>query len=128
MSVQDFGNLIPRNYKTDYKVAVRGEGIYIYDEDGTPYIDGCSGALISSVGHGNRAVVDAIARQLETLEFAHPSRWKIPVVLEAASVQPRRCREGTLQLEACSSGRLLRKSSRKDPEHFPMVIVTMETL
>lgn len=84
MSVQDFGNLIPRNYKTDYKVAVRGEGIYIYDEDGTPYIDGCSGALISSVGHGNRAVVDAIVRQLETLEFAHPSRWKIPVVLEAA--------------------------------------------
>lgn len=82
--MHEFNHLIPRNYKTDFKVASRGEGIYIFDEKGTPYIDGCSGALLSSIGHGNRSVIDAMVRQLEKIEFAHPSRWMCPAVLEAA--------------------------------------------
>ncbi|MDO9507929.1 MAG: aminotransferase class III-fold pyridoxal phosphate-dependent enzyme [Thermovirgaceae bacterium] len=82
--MHDFNYLIPRSYRTDFKVASRGEGIYIFDEKGTPYIDGCSGALLSNIGHGNRAVIDAMTRQLENIEFAHPSRWMCPVVLEAA--------------------------------------------
>lgn len=82
--MQDFNHLIPRSYKTDFKIASRGEGIYIFDEKGTPYIDGCSGALLSSIGHGNRAIIEAMVRQLEQIEFAHPSRWMCPAVLEAA--------------------------------------------
>lgn len=82
--MQEFGHLIPRNFRTDFKVATRGEGIYIFDQDGTPYIDGCSGALLSSIGHGNRDVIEAMVRQLEKIEFAHPSRWMVPAVIEAA--------------------------------------------
>jgi adenosylmethionine-8-amino-7-oxononanoate aminotransferase len=82
--VSEWGNLIPRSYKTEMPLAVRGEGIYIYDESGRAYIDGCSGALLSSVGHGNKEIVAAMTRQLETLEFAHPSRWMNAAALEAA--------------------------------------------
>ena len=48
-------------------VIVRGEGALLYDEDGREYID-CVGAQgIANLGHGNRAVADAIAEQARTL-------------------------------------------------------------
>lgn len=48
-------------------VIVRGEGALLYDEDGREYID-CVGAQgVASLGHGNRAVADAIAEQARTL-------------------------------------------------------------
>ena len=78
-------HLIPRTYRGEFKKAVRGEGIYIYDQDGKEYIDGCCGALLSSIGHGNKEIADAVYRQMTTLEFAHPSRWNTEASEEAAS-------------------------------------------
>ncbi|PIE54335.1 MAG: aspartate aminotransferase family protein [Dethiosulfovibrio peptidovorans] len=76
--------LIPRTYLENFKTAVRGEGIYLYDQEGKKYIDGCSGALLSSIGHGNREIADAVYKQMTTLEFAHSSRWKTEASEEAA--------------------------------------------
>src|SRR3972149_4892558 len=39
-------HLFPRNLKTDYPVAVRAEGIWIYDSAGRKYLDGCGGAVV----------------------------------------------------------------------------------
>ena len=48
-------------------VIVRGEGATLYDEDGREYID-CVGAQgMANLGHGNRAVADAIGAQARTL-------------------------------------------------------------
>ena len=49
----------------DAPVIVRGEGSYVFDADGNRYIDyiGAFGPLI--LGHGNRAVVDAIQAAAE---------------------------------------------------------------
>jgi len=80
----EYGNLIPRNFKNELRKAVRADGIYIYDEDGREYIDGCCGALISSFGHGNREIIQAVSDQLNTMEFAHPSRWRNDAIEEAA--------------------------------------------
>ena len=78
-------NLIPRNYNSSYLNASHGKGIYIYDADGKAYIDGCSGALVSSLGHGNREIIDAIVEQYRKIEFAHPSRWSCGIVEKAAA-------------------------------------------
>jgi adenosylmethionine-8-amino-7-oxononanoate aminotransferase len=43
----------------------RGEGSYLYDSDGRRYLDGSGGPAAFSIGHGNREVNAAIARQLE---------------------------------------------------------------
>ncbi len=75
----------PRSFKTHYLKASHGEGIYLYDTDGKAYIDGCSGALVSNLGHNVPEVADAIAAQCRKIEFAHPSRWSLDVVEEAAS-------------------------------------------
>jgi adenosylmethionine-8-amino-7-oxononanoate aminotransferase len=62
--VSEWGNLIPRIIRRKCH-GRRGEGIYIYYESGRAYIDGCSGALLSSVGHGNREIVAAMAGSLK---------------------------------------------------------------
>jgi len=52
-------------------MVVRGDGVYLYDADGKQYLDGSGGAAISCLGHGHRAVIDAIKTQVEKLAFAH---------------------------------------------------------
>ncbi len=64
-----------RNVKKEYPVIVRGEGVYLYDEGGTRYLDGCSGALVTNLGHGVVEIADALHRQALTLSFAHASRF-----------------------------------------------------
>ncbi len=71
----DNGHLISRSFKAKLRTAVRGEGVYLYDEEGKAYFDGCSGALLSSIGHGVKEIADAMYQQLLVMEFAHPSRW-----------------------------------------------------
>lgn len=52
-------------------LAVRGEGIYLIDEQGRRYIDACGGAAVSCLGHGHPEVVAAIAEHAQRLEFVH---------------------------------------------------------
>ena len=52
-------------------MAVRGEGIYLFDEDGRRYVDACGGAAVSCLGHGHPEVVAAVAEQTARLEFIH---------------------------------------------------------
>ena len=43
----------------------RAEGNYLYDVHGKKYLDLISGISVSSLGHGNKKVIDAITRQAE---------------------------------------------------------------
>lgn len=62
-----------RNPKSEYPVAVRGDGAYLVDNEGKRYLDASGGAAVSCLGHSDRAVVEAIKAQLERLPFAHTS-------------------------------------------------------
>ncbi len=64
-------HVFPRHTKASLPTAVRGEGIYLYDDTGKAYLDGSGGAAVSCLGHGDPEVVAAIKAQLDTLEFAH---------------------------------------------------------
>ena len=46
---------------------VRGEGTWLYDENGDAYLDCLSGLAVTSVGHANPRVAAAVAEQLVTL-------------------------------------------------------------
>ncbi len=56
-----------------YPVAVSGDGVYLRDGEGRRYLDASGGAAVSCLGHSDRAVIDAIERQLAALPFAHTS-------------------------------------------------------
>ena len=67
------GHVFHRNPLHDYPVAVAGDGVYLYDREGKRYLDASGGAAVSCLGHSDRAVIDAITRQIEALPFAHTS-------------------------------------------------------
>ena len=47
---------------------VRGEGVHVWDERGTRYLDGCASLWYCHVGHGRTEIAEAVAAQLRTLE------------------------------------------------------------
>ncbi len=50
----------------------RGEDIWVWDVHGEKYLDGISGVWVTSLGHTNARVVDAIKEQMEKLVFCSP--------------------------------------------------------
>ncbi len=49
----------------------RGEGIYLWSEDGRRFIDGSSGAMVSVIGHSNPRVLDAMRSQMDRVTFTY---------------------------------------------------------
>lgn len=58
-----------------YPKAVKGKGIYVYDEEGNRYLDGCSGAVTVNLGHGAKEVIQAIHDQAQQLTFSYRSQF-----------------------------------------------------
>src|SRR3954452_16551247 len=52
-------------------VLARGEGAYVFDEDGNRYLDASASLWYCNVGHGRAEIADAAAEQLRTLETYH---------------------------------------------------------
>jgi taurine--2-oxoglutarate transaminase len=50
----------------------RAEGVYFYGVDGTRYLDFNSQLMGVNIGHGDKRVIDAIAKQGETLPYITP--------------------------------------------------------
>lgn len=52
---------------------VRGEGAYLWDADGTRYLDFLAGIAVNALGHAHPVFVEAVSRQAATL--AHVSNY-----------------------------------------------------
>jgi hypothetical protein len=63
--------VLHRSLKDPLPVAVRGDGVRLYDSDGREYLDACGGAAVSCLGHSHPAPIAAIKRQAEGLAYAH---------------------------------------------------------
>ena len=65
--------IVHRSIAHSYPVAVRGEGIRIWDAAGKDYIDASGGAAVSCLGHSHPDVLAAMHAQLDKLAYAHTS-------------------------------------------------------
>ncbi len=65
-----------------YPVISHGKGIYLYDSEGKAYIDGCSGAVTASIGHGVEEIAEAMAAQASKVSFAYRSHFSSEAVEE----------------------------------------------
>ena len=54
------------------KLIVSAEGCYFTDSEGKKYLDFSSQLMCSNLGHGNRAVIDAIVKQANELPYISP--------------------------------------------------------
>lgn len=63
----------------------KAEGVWIETEDGRRILDGSSGALVASIGHGVREVIDAQQRQAESVSYVHGTHFTVAVQEEMAA-------------------------------------------
>jgi 4-aminobutyrate---pyruvate transaminase len=49
----------------------RGEGAWVFDGDGKPYLEGMAGLWCTALGYSNRELVDAAMEQFRKLPFQH---------------------------------------------------------
>ncbi|MFA1712213.1 aspartate aminotransferase family protein [Peribacillus frigoritolerans] len=68
-------HLIKPTLDHDYPTISHGNGIYLYDTDGKQYIDGSSGAVTASIGHGVLDIVEAMTEQARKVSFAYRSHF-----------------------------------------------------
>ncbi|MFE0535545.1 acetylornithine transaminase [Streptomyces nigra] len=55
------------NYGTPRLPLVRGEGLKVWDADGTQYLDFVGGIATNALGHAHPAIVEAVSRQIASL-------------------------------------------------------------
>jgi 4-aminobutyrate--pyruvate transaminase len=52
-------------------VIERGKGVYVYDSDGKPYLEGMAGLWCTALGYGNEELADVAAAEMKKLGFSH---------------------------------------------------------
>jgi predicted acetylornithine/succinylornithine family transaminase len=97
-----------QTYRRTPVTFVRGEGVWLYDAGGRPYLDLLSGIGVASLGHSHPGLAAAIAEQARTLVhtsnlYHHPLQAPLAARLTALSGLERAfiCNSGTEAVEAC---------------------------
>ncbi|HXP17003.1 MAG TPA: aminotransferase class III-fold pyridoxal phosphate-dependent enzyme [Terriglobales bacterium] len=73
-----------RSFRQNSPLAVRGEGVYLWDREGKRYLDFSGSAAVNFIGHGVQEISAAMAEQVRQLEFVHSSQFTTPVAEEYA--------------------------------------------
>jgi 4-aminobutyrate--pyruvate transaminase len=61
-------------------VISRGEGVYVFDDEGKRYIEGMAGLWCASLGFSERRLAEAAYRQMRELPFYHSFAGKVPAI------------------------------------------------
>lgn len=65
-------------------VYVRGEGCYLWDENGRRHLDGLAGLFVVQIGHGRSDIAHAAAKQMEQLAYTPSWAATHPPAIEAS--------------------------------------------
>lgn len=78
------GHVFYRRMAHSHPVIVKGEGVYLYDQDGKTYLDGSGGSLVVNAGHGIAAITQAIAAQAQQTAYIHATMFTAEVIEQYA--------------------------------------------
>jgi hypothetical protein len=88
-----------------YPVVVRGEGVWVEDEEGRRYLDAMSGgSMAATLGHGRRDIVAAARAQAERLSYVHSERLTNPAQERLAQELVEVAPEGFTRIRFVASG------------------------
>ena len=79
------GHVLYRRLQKRYPRIVRGEGCWLEDAGGRRYLDACSGALVTNLGHGNAEVARAVGEQAARLAYVNGTAFTHDAVEELAA-------------------------------------------
>lgn len=71
-------SLLKPDLTGSYQSIVSGEGVYLFDEHGNRYIDGCSGAINNNIGHGIPEIAEEAFDQIKRVSFVYRSQFTNP--------------------------------------------------
>ena len=77
--VRTASSVLRRSFRKEILSAVRGEGVYLWDDRGTRYLDLAGSAAVNFIGHGVPEIAAAMAEQATRLEFVHTSQFTTPL-------------------------------------------------
>ena len=84
------GAIFPRNFAARTLEAVRGEGVYLYDDKGNRYLDACGGAAVVSIGHGVAEIIERMNEATRQLQYVHSSAFHTRAARELAGLLAKR--------------------------------------
>jgi acetylornithine/succinyldiaminopimelate/putrescine aminotransferase len=96
------GNLLPVYQHMPVR-PVRGRGSWLIDADGREWLDAYGGHAVASTGHSHPHVVQAIARQAETLLF-YSAAVPLEIREQLADELVQRCQVPGARVFLCNSG------------------------
>jgi adenosylmethionine-8-amino-7-oxononanoate aminotransferase len=73
-----------RDWRKPLPLAVRGEGVHVYDAEGRRYLDAVGGVYVVNVGHGITEVADAMAEQARKIAFPYAGSFTTEAELDLA--------------------------------------------
>jgi len=93
-----------RQFKKNPRLVARAEGIWYYTPEGRKVLDGTSGLWCVNAGHCRKRIVEAVQRQVATLEFAPPFQLGHPLAFEFADRVVKLAPEGLTRVFFTNSG------------------------
>ena len=73
-----------RQFKKAPRLLARAEGMYYWTPDGRKILDGCAGLWCVNAGHSRPKIVEAVTRQVATMDFAPTFQMGHPIAFEFA--------------------------------------------
>lgn len=67
--------LLKQSIDKTYPMVTYGKGIMLYDEEGREYLDGSSGAMTASLGHGVEEIAEAMKEQALRVAFTYRTQF-----------------------------------------------------
>ncbi len=61
-----------KDFKEKPRLITEAKGVYLKNHEGKTQIDASSGLFCNPLGHGRTEIIDAITKQLKTLDYAQP--------------------------------------------------------
>ncbi len=74
-----------RKLTREYPRIVRGEGCWLYDDEGKQYLDACGGAFVVNAGHGVAEIADALSAQARRVAYVNGTAFTTEPVEELAA-------------------------------------------
>ena len=105
----------------DLHKIVKGEGIYLWDKSGKRYIDGSSGPICVSIGHGVKEVEEAVKAQMAKVSYVHSSHLITDSVLKCAEKIAAFAPEGMNRVFFCSGGSEATEASIKMARQYHLL-------
>src|SRR5882757_5477132 len=74
-----------RQFKAKPRILAKASGMHYLTQDGRQILDAVAGLWCVNAGHGRKEIAQAVATQLETLDYAPPFQMGHPPAFELAN-------------------------------------------